>query len=145
VPYYMFVERDTGPRDYFSVPLGRGWTIFRDAYSAVSGLARTARGPSMSATPGKVVIDGVSMIGSEQVFALRFLQARRPEWVGRPFYARFDPRATWLDELRPAFGESEFFFAEGMREIEAEHALERSRQRDARRTAAPAGAIAAVS
>ncbi|HWM16354.1 MAG TPA: hypothetical protein VNP97_07185, partial [Microbacterium sp.] len=24
VPYYMFVERDTGPRDYFSVPLERG-------------------------------------------------------------------------------------------------------------------------
>jgi KamA family protein len=121
VPYYMFVERDTGPRDYFDVPLERGWRIYRDAYSSVSGLARTARGPSMSATPGKVVIDGVTTIGREQVFALRFLQARRPEWVGRPFFARYDANATWLDQLRPAFGEQEFFFAAGMREIEAEH------------------------
>ena len=126
VPYYMFVERDTGPRNYFEVPLERGWRIFRDAYASVSGLARTARGPSMSATPGKVVIDGVTTVAGEEVFALRFLQARRPEWVGRPFFATFDPDATWLDQLRPAFGEAEFFFAEGMREIEAEHALERA-------------------
>jgi len=144
VPYYMFVERDTGPRDYFEVPLARGWSIFRDAYSQVSGLARTARGPSMSATPGKVVIDGVSMIGSEQVFALRFLQARRPDWVGRPFFARFDPKATWLDELRPAFGESEFFFAKGMREIEAESAAALGRSRAQQKQASVARATAAL-
>jgi hypothetical protein len=30
--------------------------------------------------------------------------------VGRPFFARFDPAATWLDDLRPAFGEQRFFF-----------------------------------
>jgi L-lysine 2,3-aminomutase len=121
VPYYMFVERDTGPRNYFEVPLERGWRIFRDAYSSVSGLARTVRGPSMSATPGKVAVDGVTVIGNEQVFALRFIQARRQEWVGRPFFARYDPNATWLDQLQPAFGGEEFFFAAGMREIEAEH------------------------
>ena len=42
VPYYMFVERDTGPQDYFAVPLARGYEIFREAYQGVSGLA----GPS---------------------------------------------------------------------------------------------------
>ena len=29
IPYYMFVERDTGPQDYFAVPLARGYDIFR--------------------------------------------------------------------------------------------------------------------
>lgn len=145
VPYYMFVERDTGPRNYFEVPLARGWTIFREAYSQISGLARSVRGPSMSATPGKVVVDGVATIGKEQVFALRFLQARRPEWVGRPFFARFDPAATWLDQLRPAFDEDEFFFAQGMREIEAEHVVEPPRGAPvARRATAGAPAIAGV-
>jgi len=115
VPYYMFVERDTGPKRYFEVPLARAAAIYRDAHAAVSGLARTARGPSMSATPGKVVVDGVATVAGERVFALRFLQARDPAWVGRPFFARFDPLATWLDQLRPAFGEREFFFAPGMR------------------------------
>jgi L-lysine 2,3-aminomutase len=35
IPYYMFVERDTGPQDYFAVPLARGYDIFRDAYQGV--------------------------------------------------------------------------------------------------------------
>ena len=59
VPYYMFVERDTGPRNYFEVPLARALQIFQRAYQNVSGLARTVRGPSMSATPGKVLVDGI--------------------------------------------------------------------------------------
>jgi KamA family protein len=110
VPYYMFVERDTGARNYFEVPLARASTIYNRAISQVSGLARTVRGPSMSATPGKVVVDGVATVGGERVFVLRFLQARNPEWVGQPFFAHFDRSVTWFDELRPAFGESRFFF-----------------------------------
>jgi hypothetical protein len=114
IPYYMFVERDTGARRYFEVPLVRAFEIFRDAYSRVSGLARTVRGPSMSATPGKVVIDGTPEILGTKVLALRFLQARDPAWVGKPFFARYDARATWFDALRPAFNEQAFFFESGM-------------------------------
>jgi KamA family protein len=47
IPYYMFVERDTGPRHYFEIPLVRTLEVFRDAYSRVSGLARSAHEPSM--------------------------------------------------------------------------------------------------
>lgn len=119
VPYYMFVERDTGPRNYFEVPLARAYQIYREAIQRVSGLARTARGPSMSATPGKVRVLGVQTVGGEKVFLLDFLQARNPLWVGRPFFARFDPRATWFDELVPAFGESHFFF-DGVRDRSAD-------------------------
>jgi L-lysine 2,3-aminomutase len=115
VPYYMFVERDTGARGYFEVPLARAWEIYREAMQHVSGLGRTARGPSMSAGPGKVEIQGVTQIQGEKVFVLRFIQGRNPDWVQRPFFARFDPRATWLNELRPAFGEREFFFEEEYR------------------------------
>ncbi|MEE9383440.1 MAG: lysine 2,3-aminomutase [Nannocystaceae bacterium] len=110
IPYYMFVERDTGPRGYFEVPLERAWNIFRDAYQQVSGLARTVRGPSMSAFPGKVSLVGVSVVRGEKVFVLEFLQARDPDWVRRPFFAAYDPDASWMTDLRPAFGESRFFF-----------------------------------
>jgi L-lysine 2,3-aminomutase len=109
-PYYLFVERDTGARAYFELPLARAWDIHRKAVRQVSGLARTARGPVMSTHPGKVEVQGVTEIGGERVFVLRFQQARNPEWVGRPFFARFDPAATWLDQLRPAFGATRFFF-----------------------------------
>ena len=105
VPYYMFVERDTGPQDYFAVPLARGYEIFRDAYQGVSGLARTVRGPSMSATPGKVCVDGVTEVAGLKVFVLRMIQARDPRLVGTPFFARFDPAATWLTELEPVFAD----------------------------------------
>ncbi|MDH7516393.1 MAG: lysine 2,3-aminomutase [Bacteroidota bacterium] len=110
VPYYMFVLRDTGARRYFEVPLSRAVRIFREAYRHVNGLARTVRGPSMSTVHGKVEIAGVTEIAGERVFVLRFIQGRDPSWVGRPFFARFDPRASWFDDLRPAFGEPTYFF-----------------------------------
>jgi len=110
VPYYMFVERDTGARHYFEVPLVRAWEVYRQAVQRVSGLARTVRGPSMSTGPGKVEIQGVSEIHGEKVFVLRFLQGRNPDWIQRPFYAQFDPEATWFEHLKPAFGEEKFFF-----------------------------------
>ena len=97
------------------MPLLRAHQIFRQAYRTISGLARTVRGPSMSATPGKVVIEGTSSVAGEDVFVLKFIQARDPQWVGRPFFARLDPEAVWMDQLRPAFGEEEFFFEQGIR------------------------------
>jgi len=118
IPYYMFVERDTGPKNYFEVPLARAYDIFRKAYRRVSGLSRTVRGPSMSATPGKVVVNGITNIRGEDVFVLEFIQARDPEWVGRPFFAKFDPTASWLDDLQPAFGENRFFFEDAMMDLE---------------------------
>lgn len=109
IPYYMFVSRDTGPRNYFEVPLAESLRIFRRAYQRVSGLGRTVRGPVMSATPGKVVVNGVAEIKGQQVFALQFLQGRNPNWVGRPFFAKFNANASWLTDLRPAFHQQFFF------------------------------------
>lgn len=119
IPYYMFVERDTGPKQYFEVPLARALEIFQVAYRRVSGLARTVRGPSMSATPGKVLVDGVTEIAGEKVFVLKMIQARDPAWVNRIFFAKYDERASWLDQLEPAFGEKEFFFDPEMKRLKA--------------------------
>jgi KamA family protein len=110
IPYYMFVERDTGAKAYFEIPLARAWQIFRDAYQQVSGLARTVRGPSMSAFPGKVRVVGVTENLGQKVFVLEYIQARDPSLVGRPFFAKFDPKATWFDQLEPATeGDRPFF------------------------------------
>jgi len=111
-PYYMFVERDTGARHYFEVPLAQAWSIYREAMQQVSGLARTARGPSMSAGPGKVEVQGITEVAGEKAFVLRFIQARNPDWVQRPFFAKYDPDATWLDQLQPLSAEGKFFFQE---------------------------------
>lgn len=116
IPYYMFVVRDTGAQHFYGIPLEEAWNIFRDAYQQTSGLARTVRGPSMSAGPGKVQVLGVEEIKGEKVFALRMIQGRNPDWVHKPFFAEYDPEAIWLDDLEPAFGRSEFFFEEEMEE-----------------------------
>jgi len=116
VPYYMFIVRDTGAQHYFGVSLVRAQEIFRDAYQMVSGLARTVRGPSMSSTPGKIQILGVTEIGKVKAIVMRFLQGRNPKWVQRPFLAKYDGEAIWIDGLKPFEGEK-FFFEKELEQI----------------------------
>lgn len=117
VPYYAFIARDTGPKDYFKVPLARALQIYQAAYRRISGLCRSVRGPSMSATPGKILVDGVTEIEGRFYFVLRMLQGRNPEWVGRIFLAEYDSRASWITELQPAFAAAEFFYADELEQL----------------------------
>ena len=112
IPYYMFMVRNTGAQHYFGVPLVEAHNIFREAYQKVSGLARTVRGPSMSAEPGKIKISGIVEIHGREYMMLEMIQGRRPDWVKQPFFAEYDENALWLDDLTPAFGEPRFFFEE---------------------------------
>ncbi len=110
IPYYMFMVRDTGAQHFFGVPLVEAHNTFSEAFGQVSGVARTVRGPSMSAEPGKVMINGVVEIHGREYMLLEMIQGRRPEWVKKPFFAEYDEQALWLDDLVPAFGEPRFFF-----------------------------------
>lgn len=104
IPYYMFMARDTGAQRFFDVPMVRTQRIFSDAIRNTSGLIRTVRGPSMSCTPGKVEVTGVEEILGHKAFVLRFLQCRDEGWVGRPFFAKYDEKAIWFDDLEPLPG-----------------------------------------
>ncbi|MBS0031772.1 KamA family radical SAM protein [Chitinophaga sp. 22321] len=110
IPYYMFIARDTGAQDYFSVTLEESSYIFNEAYRQVSGLGRTVRGPSMSVDTGKIEVMGVTEIKGEKVFQLRLIQCRNAAFVGKIFYAKYNPDAIWFSDLEPAFGETGFFF-----------------------------------
>jgi hypothetical protein len=113
----MFIARNTGAHHYFSVPLVEAWQIFKQAYQSVSGICRTVRGPSMSSLPGKVQIVAISEICGEKTIILQMLQGRNPDWVRRPFFASYDENATWLDELKPAFGQEKFFFSDELNSL----------------------------
>ena len=117
IPYYLFVVRDTGAQHYFGVPLVDAWRLFQKAYRQVSGIARTVRGPSMSCLPGKVQVQGVARVHGEKVLVLNMLQGKNPQWVNRPFFARYDDKAIWLNELKPAFGEEKFFFEDELKQM----------------------------
>ena len=123
IPYYMFVERDTGAQHFFALPLVKAWEIFREAYQKVSGVCRTVRGPSMSAGPGKIQILGVSEIQNEKVFVLRFIQGRNPDWVAKPFFAKYNENAIWWNDLQPAFNEENFFFEKELAEYSNEQLI----------------------
>ncbi|MCF8362420.1 MAG: lysine 2,3-aminomutase [Prolixibacteraceae bacterium] len=125
IPYYMFVARDTGAQDYFAVTLDKAIKIYNDAYTHVSGICRTVRGPSMSSDPGKIHMLGVSEVNGEKVFVMRFIQGRNPEWVNQIFFAKYNPDALWISDLEPAFGEKEFFFMKEFNQMRnSQHDLE---------------------
>ena len=135
IPYYMFVERDTGPKEYFSVPLARALRIYQRAYRKVGGLARTVRGPVMSALPGKALLTGVVEIHGKRLFSLQLLRGRNPEWERRPFFSRYDEEAAWLTDLEPAFGEGEFFYRKELQELlEPDEGKKRFRSRAVQNT-----------
>jgi len=118
IPYYMFVERDTGAKRYFELPLERALEVYNGAFRDVSGLGRTMRGPSMSATPGKVQVLDIMNVNGEKVFALRMLQGRNAEWTNRIFFAAYDPAAVWWDDLKPAPFDDGFFFDAELNEMQ---------------------------
>ncbi|GAP44489.1 L-lysine 2,3-aminomutase [Lentimicrobium saccharophilum] len=117
IPYYMFMARDTGAKSYFNVTIEKAYEIYREAYSKVSGMSKTVRGPVMSASPGKVHILGISEIAGEKIFILQFIQGRNPDWVRRPFFAGFNAEASWLTDLYPAFGEEKFFWQDDFEKL----------------------------
>ncbi len=117
IPYYMFIARDTGPQAYFEVPLAKALYIYQEARKKLSGLSHTARGPSMSCGPGKICVLGRETIAGEDVFVLKFLQGRKNDWTDRVFFAKYCEKASWIDQLVPAFGESKFFFEEEYEEF----------------------------
>ena len=45
IPYYMFVERDTGPRAYFEVPLARAFEIHAEATRMTPAWRAPSAGP----------------------------------------------------------------------------------------------------
>ncbi len=89
-------------------------------------LRELAQGPqTVKQLRGKLKTDGKKItkalkaleadgeVKGEKVYVLRFLQGRDPKWVDVPFFAKYDPKATWFDQLTPAFGEEKFFFETG--------------------------------
>lgn len=48
-------------------------------------------------------------------------RGRNPDWVHRPFFAQYDEKATWLNELKPPFGENRFFFEDELEQFYREN------------------------
>ncbi|MBK3517970.1 lysine 2,3-aminomutase [Carboxylicivirga sp. N1Y132] len=103
IPYYMFVERETGPFEYFQVPLAKAYKIYSDAIRVTSSLAKTVTGPSMSAAKGKAQIMGIieNPLNGEKYFQIQYIRHRDYKLSYKPFLTHYDENATWIDQLKP--------------------------------------------
>jgi KamA family protein len=93
-PYYLFQGRPTAGNLPYSIPLVRGWEIFREAIRRGSGLARRIRFV-MSHETGKIEILGVD---AEHIY-LRYHRAKDAGLDGRFMICRRDDNAGWFDDL----------------------------------------------
>jgi KamA family protein len=107
VPYYMFIERETGPYEYFSIPLAEVYQMYQNAIRETGSFSKTVTGPVMSAAKGKVHIMGVvdNPVDGNKYFMMQYVRHRDYRKTFRPFFMEFDPNATWVDQLNevPAY------------------------------------------
>lgn len=90
----MFVAGGTDAEHHSSVPLAHAWDVCREAYRRGSGLARTMRGPGMSANPREEKVLGVGEVNGERILGLRFIQGRNLDWAHRSSFAEYNNQAT---------------------------------------------------
>ena len=109
IPYYMFVERETGPYAYFQIPLAKVYELYTDAIRKAGSMAKTVTAPVMSAAPGKVQIMGVveNPADMNKYFMLQFVRNRDYRKTFKPFFRIYDEKATWFDQLEPVKAEME--------------------------------------
>ncbi|MGF1585808.1 MAG: KamA family radical SAM protein [Bacteroidales bacterium] len=102
IPYYMFVERETGPYDYFRIPLAEVYETYREAVRESGSFAKTLTGPVMSADKGKVQIMGIveNPLDGNKYFMMQYVRHRDYRNTFKPFFMEYDENATWVDQLR---------------------------------------------
>jgi L-lysine 2,3-aminomutase len=101
VPYYMFIERETGPYEYFSVPLADVYRMYQKAIRNSGSFAKTITGPVMSAAKGKVQIMGIvdNPLDGNTYFMMQYIRHRDFRQTFKPFFMEYDEEATWVDQL----------------------------------------------
>lgn len=94
--YYLFQCRPTAGNAAYEMPLVRGWRIFSEAMSQVSGLSRRTR-YCMSHASGKIEVLGVD----DDFIYLRYHRAKNSADEGRVMVCYRNDDAFWFDGLTP--------------------------------------------
>ena len=100
VPYYLFLDSEAGPMEYFKLPLVTALDIFQEAFRHVSGCGRTVRGPILFDSRDKLLLSDICEINHQQVMVLKYVQAADSEKVGKLIFAAYDDEATRFEQLK---------------------------------------------
>ena len=114
----IYCARPTGEHHWFTAPLADVHRVFDRVYRSLPSIQRPSRHLSMTTSAGKISILGRARVGDRDVFALKFTEGRDMRWLDPVFLAEWDPETNDVAKLRPLDGD-EFFFADGLRKIEA--------------------------
>lgn len=115
----IYCPRPTGEYGYFTAPLAEMHRVFDKIYRSLASINRPSRHLSMTTSAGKISILGAAEVNGEKLFALKFSEGRRMEWLDRVFLAKYDETTNNVALLEP-YDSDEFFFEQELRDIEEE-------------------------
>ena len=96
VPYYLFVDFNYGPIEYFKIPIAQVVDIAQQALQLSSSLVKTIRAPVISDKLMKVSIEGVSEINGVKHFVLKCLSSHKNEDIGKVFFEPYSEKTYRL-------------------------------------------------
>jgi len=96
-PYYVFQCRPASGNKHLAVPIEKGYQIFEQACSQVSGLGKRARFV-MSHLTGKIEIVGVD---NDYVY-MKYHRSAEEELNSKFMTFKSNPNAYWLDDYKEA-------------------------------------------
>ena len=94
-PYYIFQCRPASGNSDYAIPIEKGYEIFEEAFSRISGLAKRARFV-MSHMSGKIEIIGLD----KKYVYMKYHRAADDADSGRFFTLKRNPEAYWLDDYK---------------------------------------------
>lgn len=100
VPYYLYLDADSGPREYFRVPFASAFKIIKDAQQNLSGFVRTLRGPVIQDSGNKILISDIIDFNTEKFFIFKYLHSTEPQKNGLSFFTSYNESATRLCHLQ---------------------------------------------
>ena len=124
----MYCARPTGEYHYFSAPLADIAEIFNKVYQGLASINRPSRYITMTSSAGKTSLLGTTEINGEKVFALKFNEARKMQWMDHVYFAEFDEKENTIEKLRP-YKADKYFYEDELVRIESrlEEALKKEK------------------
>ena len=106
VPYYLFLESQTGLIPVYKLSVKRALDAFWKADAKVGGLAKTIRGPVINSSSMKLLIAGSVICNGKEHLLLRCLQSENPSETGHtaiiPANLEFSTHHELMEHFRKA-------------------------------------------
>ena len=91
----VFVSKRISKNEYFQLPLIDFYHLYNDS---IMNPSQSINGPFLRSKHGKILMEGIF---NDDIIALQFINSINEYFCDGPFFAKYNPTATWIDELIP--------------------------------------------